>query len=146
MTPMIDVVFQLLAFFMMTFKISGAEGDFNIKMPLAQARGVPDPTQAIPLKITLRADADGTLSGISAADRTFKSFKDLHEYVIGYIGDDRGPGSLQQTAEAELDCDYQLKYDNVVKAITAVSGYVDADGRVVKLIEKIKFSPPKAGP
>ena len=35
MTPMIDVVFQLLVFFIMTFKIVALEGDFNVRMPLA---------------------------------------------------------------------------------------------------------------
>ena len=35
MTPMIDIVFQLLVFFIMTFKIILHEGDFNILMPLA---------------------------------------------------------------------------------------------------------------
>ena len=35
MTPMIDIVFQLLVFFIMTFKIVSQEGDFNVKMPLA---------------------------------------------------------------------------------------------------------------
>ena len=35
MAPMIDVVFQLLVFFIMTFKIVTLEGDFNIRMPLA---------------------------------------------------------------------------------------------------------------
>ena len=35
MTPMIDIVFQLLTFFIMTLKIATQEGDFNIKMPLA---------------------------------------------------------------------------------------------------------------
>ena len=29
MTPMIDVVFQLLAFFLMTFKVAAVEGDFQ---------------------------------------------------------------------------------------------------------------------
>jgi biopolymer transport protein ExbD len=42
MTPMIDIVFQLLVFFIMTFKIVSQEGDFNIKMPLAaQQAGAP---------------------------------------------------------------------------------------------------------
>ena len=35
MTPMIDIVFQLLVFFIMTFKIVAQEGDFNIKMPVS---------------------------------------------------------------------------------------------------------------
>jgi biopolymer transport protein ExbD len=33
MTAMIDVVFQLLTFFVMSFKVAAMEGDFNIKMP-----------------------------------------------------------------------------------------------------------------
>ena len=35
MTAMIDIVFQLLVFFIMTFKVVALEGDFNVKMPLA---------------------------------------------------------------------------------------------------------------
>ena len=43
MTPMIDIVFQLLVFFVMTFKIAAMEGDFNIKMPAAApSQGMPD--------------------------------------------------------------------------------------------------------
>ena len=33
MTPMIDIVFQLLVFFIMTFNVVAQEGDFNIRMP-----------------------------------------------------------------------------------------------------------------
>jgi len=60
---------------------------------------------------------------------------------MNIAGGASGPGSAD--AEAEFDCDYNLKYANVVAAITAVSGTVDSNGEVVKLIEKIKFSPPK---
>ena len=35
MTPMIDVVFQLMIFFMLTLKIVTEEGNFDINMPLA---------------------------------------------------------------------------------------------------------------
>ena len=35
MTPMIDIVFQLLIFFIFSLRISAQEGDFNISMPLA---------------------------------------------------------------------------------------------------------------
>ncbi len=33
MTAMIDIVFLLLIFFVMTFKVLAPEGDFNVKMP-----------------------------------------------------------------------------------------------------------------
>ena len=35
MTSMIDIVFLLLIFFVMTFKIVELEGDFSVRMPLA---------------------------------------------------------------------------------------------------------------
>ena len=37
MTPMIDIVFQLMAFFIMSLKIVQAEGDFDVRMPLGAA-------------------------------------------------------------------------------------------------------------
>ncbi|HTN74580.1 MAG TPA: biopolymer transporter ExbD [Pirellulaceae bacterium] len=144
MTPMIDVVFQLLSFFVMSFKVVVAEGDFNVKMPLAAPRqGVPDDTLLPPMKVRLQADGNGNLASIKLNDNSFgTSFEQLRDYIIGVVGDERGPGSIQETAEVELDCDFGLKYENVVKAITAVSGYKQGDD-VVRLVEKIKFSPPR---
>ena len=37
MTPMIDVVFQLMSFFMCSLKVVAPEGDFDIRMPLGVA-------------------------------------------------------------------------------------------------------------
>ena len=144
MTPMIDIVFQLLVFFIMTFKIVSQEGDFNIKMPLAApAAGAPDDLQLPPMKVRLRAGADGMLAGMSLNDRGVGTMEALRLEIIGVVGDERGPGTIQETAEVELDCDYALRYEHVIQAITAVSGYIDETGNVVKLVEKIKFAPPR---
>ena len=145
MTPMIDIVFQLLTFFIMSFKIVAAEGDFDIKMPLAaKSEGLP-PDTLPPMKVRLTATTGGQLNKIRLNDNDFGlSFDGLHNYIISVIGDERGPGSVQATAEVELDCDPQLHYQYVIKAITAVSGYTDADGNIVKLVEKIRFTPPKS--
>ncbi len=76
MTPMIDIVFQLLIFFIMTFKIIAPEGDFNIKMPLAApSEGLPDDNQLPPMKIRLRATASGRLASIQLGQRTRPDFK-----------------------------------------------------------------------
>jgi biopolymer transport protein ExbD len=148
MTPMIDIVFQLLIFFIMTFKIVAQEGDFNIKMPLAApSEGLPDEPQLPPLKLRMQAGASGGLARMVLNEREFGTdFNSLHSYIISFVGNDSGPGSIQESAEVELDCDYNLKYDEVIKAITAISGYVADDGQIVKLIEKIKFTPPKKEP
>ena len=68
MTPMIDIVFQMLVFFIMTFKIVTQEGDFNIKMPLAAASGAEvDPT-ALDMTLRLSANADGDFVTSSGLD------------------------------------------------------------------------------
>jgi biopolymer transport protein ExbD len=144
MTPMIDIVFQLLSFFIMTLKIGAAEGDFNIKMPLAAPRaGTPDDNQLPPMKIRLRADSAGNLSDLLLNDRSFAGadrWQQLHNHIASLVGD----GSLAASAEVELDCDFALKYEHVIEAITAVSGRIGPDGQIVKLVEKIKFAPPRA--
>ena len=61
MAPMIDVVFQLLIFFMLTLKIIEPEGDFSINMP----QGKPAETQnndvvIEPKTVVLRVKTDGS--------------------------------------------------------------------------------------
>ena len=144
MTPMVDIVFQLLIFFLMTFKIASAEGDFNVKMPLAApSQGKPDELQLPPLKVRLTADPGGRIAGIFLGQTPMKDFRQLREQIVGIVGDDTGPGSIADTQEVELDCDYNLDFKHVIDAITAVSGQITPDGEVVKLIEKIKFAPPR---
>jgi biopolymer transport protein ExbD len=148
MTPMIDIVFQLLVFFIMTFKIVSQEGDFNIRMPLAAMSEGPPPIDKLPpMVVRMQADSRGNLAQISLNQKAMgTSVRRLHDEIRQVIGDDRGPGSVQETAEVELDCDYNLRYEHVIEAVTAVSGYLDGNGNIVKLAEKIKFAPPRAAP
>src|SRR5688500_2197986 len=91
MTPMIDIVIQLLVFFCMTRKIAEVEGDFNIKMPLAAPRaGNPDPNQLPPLKLTMRANDNGDLTSMVLGERAFNSpdrWAELHNYVASVVGE-----------------------------------------------------------
>ncbi|MFV2066961.1 MAG: ExbD/TolR family protein [Pirellulales bacterium] len=147
MTPMIDIVFQLLVFFIMTFKIVLPEGDFNIKMPLAAPReGIPDDFELPPLQLRMASDDGGELAALRLNDQPLAGFGVLHLQIINLVGGDRGPGDVAASAEVELDCDYDLKYKYVIDAITAISGYVTPENHVVKLIEKIKFAPPRKAP
>jgi biopolymer transport protein ExbD len=143
MTPMIDIVFLLLIFFVMTFKIIAPEGDFNIKMPLADpSQGMPDPDQLPPIKVRLKANSAGELSAIGYGDRSLgRDFDKLHALIRSRMGDDPTPAEREST-EVEFDCDYNLKYEYVLAAITAVSGYVK-DGEPVQIVGKVKFSPPR---
>jgi len=143
---MIDIVFQLQIFFILTFKIVAPEGDFNIKMPLA------GPTSATPIEdilppLQLRMDADpnGQLARMSLNQTPFESFPALHRHIVELVGTDHGPGSFQESAELELDLDPKLHYRFVIDAITAVSGVLAEDGQIIRLIDKIKFAPPRTG-
>ena len=145
MTPMIDVVFQLMSFFMCTLKVVAPEGDFDIRMPLGvAAAATPDDQQVPPVRVKLSAGPDGALAGIAMNGQPVGDFEELRKRILALVGTDSGPNSLAERTEVELDCDYGLKYVNVVRAITAVSGKVQ-DGQIVELIKKIKFTPPKRG-
>lgn len=141
MTPMIDIVFQLLVFFIMTLNIVTPEGDFNIKMPLsAPAKGQVDPELSPTIKLTMNADGGGALTNMRLGETTVGNFDELRTRMISMVNDAGGPGKADM--EIELDCDDALHYDYVVKAITAVSGRVNA-GQVEQLVGKIKFAAPK---
>ena len=50
---------------------------------------------------------------------------------------------LAKEMEVELDADYNLHFRYVINAVGACTGKIGSDGKVVKFVEKIKFSPPK---
>ena len=146
MTAMIDIVFQLLIFFIMTFKVVAQEGDFNIKMPMA-AGPAPDILEEPPelIRVLLRSGPEGVINRIEVDDDietlTFgpdpNLYFDLTDYIEQKLAGEGDPESGYQT-EVEFDIDYGLKYGYTVRAIEAVSGKVSG-GKVKKLIEKIKF-------
>jgi biopolymer transport protein ExbD len=142
MTSMIDVVFLLLIFFVMTFKIVELEGDFSVRMPLAGNDSVTmDPTD-LPLKLRLQADADGKLTSMVLNEIDLGvDFDQLRANVVSLIGTTT-PAEGEDGPEIEIDTDYNLRYEYVIRSITAVSGYKDGN-EVVKLIEKIKFAKPR---
>jgi biopolymer transport protein ExbD len=144
MAPMIDIVFLLLVFFLWNFNPSDPEGDFSIKMPMAAVSTGMPAESSLPLTVTLQADRDGELSGILLVQRPLRNFAELNREIRGAVSESTGPASLETgELEVELDCEFQLRFEYVIDAISAVSGYVTDDGRIVNLVEKIRFSPPQ---
>lgn len=139
MTPMIDVVFQLLAFFMMSLRIIDAEGDFEVRMPVLGTK--PGPVETLsPMRVQLQASSTGGLAGVRLNERSFTRLDDLRRHLASIVGEP-GPGG-QLSPEVEIECDYNLNYEHAMAAITAISGERLADGKIAKLIEKIRFAPP----
>lgn len=145
MTSMIDIVFLLLVFFVMTFKIVELEGDFSVRMPLAGSSNQTIDNTDLPLTLRMRSDAQGRLVGMSVGERDLGvSFEALRGYVLEQLSTSAPSGDGEDGPELEIDTDYQLRYAYVIEAITAVSGYKDGE-QVVKLIDKIKFAKPRRG-
>ncbi|MFN6161584.1 MAG: ExbD/TolR family protein [Planctomycetota bacterium] len=142
LTSMIDVIFLLLIFFIMTFKISAQEGDFNIKMPIGGGQGAMDTTN-IPIKLRLRANPDGELVDIVVDEtRSFgNDFTKLRAYILQLTGGN-APPNPEEGPEVEIDLDYNLRYSHVIEAITAVTGQRQGD-QIQRLVERIKFAPPR---
>ena len=107
MTPMIDCVFQLITFFMLTLKTVFVEGDFDIRMPLGPSAGPPPETPPVILRVKMSADANGELAGISMNGSPVGGFDQLRQKIIGLVGLNSGPGGAENT-EVELDCDYKF--------------------------------------
>jgi len=173
MTPMIDIVFQLLVFFIMTYKVTAMEGDYNIRMPSAAVE--PDMTVELldeflqiklvantenrfldKIEVTFGADQQtwtrtvyparltGTGKKLTDAQKEQNRqsravFASLNQFVINVVGTGSGDPGSGSEIEAEIDADPNLRYEDAVYAIEAISGYKDDEKRIVKLIEKIKF-------
>ncbi len=165
MTPMIDIVFQLLVFFIMTYKVTAMEGDYNIRMPAAAS----EPTlteETLEDVLMVRLVADPGNRYLQSINVTFGSqteswpreqfpatvedydnktspartiFRNLNNFVIGALGSGSGDPASASEVEAEIEADYGLRYEETVYVIEAISGYKTDDGKIVKLIEKIKF-------
>jgi biopolymer transport protein ExbD len=136
MTPMIDIVFQLLAFFIFTLRIISLEGDLSLQMPQRPAPVIPSITAALPLKIQLTAAADGSLDRIQLNGQDVADMAALRARVEELIG---GDAALAAGLEADLHSDERLAYQHTIAAVTAISGRRNAAGRIEPLIQKVRL-------
>lgn len=139
MSPMIDIIFLLLIFFVMTFQIVPLEGDLTIAAPLNPTKvpaDSPDVPIEPPLHVRLIANGDGSLKSIQAAGQQFDSTAALARHVRNLYAD--GPAT---DTEAVIKADRDLSYNYMIDTVSAISGYVDDSGRTVKLISKVRFAP-----
>ncbi len=146
MAPMIDVVFQLLIFFMLTLRIVESEGDFNINMPAHIPSQMMTDAPVFPdIKVRLEAMPDGSLRmlylGPNQLGNDRQAFQELNRQILTIIGKPGNP--LTKDIEVEIDADYNLGFQHVISAVSACTGRLSKQGQVVRYVEKIKFAPPK---
>ena len=147
MTPMIDVVFQLIIFFMCTLKVSEPEGDFDISMPLgAPTAGAVTDAELPPFKVRMESNENGELVALSfngeplgggeAAIGKLNSSVFRSITALKAVGDDQ-----LEKQEVEIDPDYDLNYRYIINAIGACSGRLGPGGIRISYLQRIKFAP-----
>lgn len=152
MAPMIDVVFQLLIFFMLTLKIIEPEGDFDINMPIgAPSQSAVTDAELPPFRVRMEASPNsGELQQLyfngNALGTGRGAFALLNEEILKSVNALKatGPGNLDKQ-EVEIDPDYNLNYEYIISAISACSGKM-VEGRMVRYISRIKFAPIRSRP
>lgn len=146
MAPMIDIVFQLLIFFMLNLKIVAPEGNFNINLPISAPANAAQPDISLPdIKVGLRSDRDGNLVALTLGGNNLgndnAAFDRLNAEILKIIGRPGNP--LTKDVEVELDADFECQYKYVVKAISRCTGRFDPQTQqIARYVEKIKFAPP----
>jgi biopolymer transport protein ExbD len=96
MTPMIDVVFQLLTFFMLTLKTVIVEGDFNIRMPLGASAGAAEEDPIPPLILKMTATPEGRLAGVQMGGKSVVGQELLGELASADAMLDQAAGNKPQ--------------------------------------------------
>ena len=136
MTPMIDVVFQLLVFFLFSFKIVLVEGEIGVNMPPITAGARPQSEDVQPtekVKIKLSSAEDGALIRVRAGDN---DLGDSPSAITPYLKQHFvGPGGKADEVEVEIDADRRLLYHFVIRVTNAIQ----AAG-----VKKIDFTDPMA--
>ncbi len=146
MSAMIDIVFQLLIFFMLTLKIIPEEGNFNISMPVsAPSQSQEDPPPVIEYKVRMLSDANGNLVDIRVGERSLGNdlpgaFERLNNDVRSWASSGT---AYNDDLEVVIDADYNLHYRYLIKAMANSTSYVDGTGHKVKFLDKVRLAPPR---
>jgi biopolymer transport protein ExbD len=156
-TPMLDMAFQLLAFFVMTYHPSDLEGQMQLALPSNEAKSAhnqkdvdpatkndKNPVLEIPsdLTVVVKTQIDGinngAISALTVEDRSGPATirpanpeQPLTEALTRYL--QRIKDSVDNKAPVKLQADSRLKWDNVVQVMDACrkAGF-----------ENISFAPP----
>ena len=133
MTPMLDMIFQLLIFFILTFRPVTDEGQFGVEMTslpssanalpavvpgMSNEQMPPDQVQFNPpFRIRLKAAADGSLAarGIVMGNRALPGMGQLEAELLSIVGE------WPEEFEVIIEADPGLRYQHVVGAVNAIS-------------------------
>ena len=122
MTPMIDVVFQLLTFFMLTLKTVIVEGDFNIRMPLGASAGAAEDNPIPPLIVKMAATPEGRLADVRLGGNRIVGPELIAELASADVMLDNAMEAARQGDRGQLNAARrakQLSAEKLTKALQA---------------------------
>lgn len=156
-TPMLDMAFQLLAFFVMTYHPSDLEGQMQLALPSnsaaaahqqsavdPQTKNDKDPVLEIPADLTVVVKTqndgvnNGSISALSVVERSGETTirpsgpdQTVTEALTRYLN--KVKDSVDNKSAIKLQADSRLKWDNVVQVMDACrkAGF-----------ENVSFAPP----
>ena len=126
MTPMLDMIFQLLVFFILTFKPVLDEGQFDVTMSTMSSGSVATPSlgssmpvldEQLSIQVRLKAEGEGRLAqgGVILGDRAVNSMAEFRSSLQNIVGESA------QDYNVMIQADTNLQYQYVMQAINAIS-------------------------
>jgi biopolymer transport protein ExbD len=125
LTPMIDVIFNLLIFFVVGTRFAEVEGLLASELPAAPAQGVQAAIPLMPIRVRLAPDpagSDGCLIRIDNTALVPRNFLDLREVLIKLKGEHTG---FESDTPIVIIADEAVQWQHVVNAFNAgkAAGY-----------------------
>jgi biopolymer transport protein ExbD len=130
-TPMLDMAFQLLTFFILTYRPAPTEGQFSmnllpsapsVDMSKTETTNEATDTSDMPallrtLNVQVRANIDGTMSETTIGENTFATLDQLRTRLKEIVADKTLPFD-----QAVILADPGLRYDELIRVIDVFAG------------------------
>ena len=130
-TPMLDMAFQLLTFFILTFRPMPTEGQFSMNLlPSSPSIDITQtdknteqndnsdtPAMLRTLTVQLRSNLDGSLAQMSIGESDFPTLEQLQTRLKEIVADKTLPFD-----QAVIQSDPGLKYEDLMRVIDVFAG------------------------
>jgi len=120
MAPMIDVIFQLLIFFMCTMHFKSLEGKLSSHLPkdkgLISSEDLDPPMDEYRIRLVFDPSQPGHMTRIMIGRQEFDDWQDFYQTVAEYYQIDR---RKNQDTPFKIDADEQVPFQSVVSALNA---------------------------
>jgi biopolymer transport protein ExbD len=140
MSAMIDIVFLLLVFFMLTLHIAVPEGSHEVT---AQEHGCDFGEVEIPLiHVRIEASGDGSLATVTLNNRLLgrgEAGLTALGREIQFLCEVLGPENSGEAAIV-IEADFELNYEFSIRAMGLCSSKRDSDGRLISLGPQVRLT------